>query len=60
MDKIPNNKYWLDYVIKTLSLTEKVKNYQVRYKLKKQSDKLKYLIVRIKFSDFTVKMKIDS
>lgn len=60
MDKIPNNKYWLDYVIKKIGLSGKVKNYQVRYKFKKGSYKLKYLIVRINFSDFTVKMKIDS
>lgn len=60
MDKIQNNKYWLNYAIKTLGLSEKVKNYQVRYRFKKGSDKLKYLIVRIKFSYFTVKMKIYS
>lgn len=58
MDKIPSNKYWLDFIIKKLGINGKVKNYQVRYKFIKNTEKLKYLVVKISFIGFSVKMKM--
>lgn len=58
MDKFPNNKYWLDQIIKRLGVNGDVKNYQVRYKFIKNSEKLKYLVVKVKFVGFSVKMRI--
>ena len=58
MEKFPNNKYWLDQIIKRLRVDGEVKNYQVRYKFIKNSEQLKYLVVKVKFVGFSVKMKI--
>lgn len=58
MDKMPSNKYWLNHVIKTLKTDEKVQNYQVRYKFFKNSEKVKFLVVKVKFNNYTVKMRI--
>lgn len=60
MEKFPNNKYWLNQIIKKLGIDGEVKNYQVRYKFIKNTEKLKYLVVKIKFIGFSVKMKIYS
>lgn len=58
MNKIPNNKYWLEFIIKKLQINGKVKNYQVRYKFIKNTEKLKYLVVKVKFIGFNIKFKI--
>ncbi|MGL5658109.1 MAG: hypothetical protein ACRDDK_03415 [Cetobacterium sp.] len=58
MEKFPNNKYWLDQLIRRLGVDGEVKNYQVRYKFIKNSEQLKYLVVKVKFVGFSVKMKI--
>ncbi|MHA4988034.1 hypothetical protein [Cetobacterium somerae] len=60
MEKFPNNKYWLDQLIRRLGVHGEVKNYQVRYKFIKNSEKLKYLVVKVKFIGFSVKMKVYS
>ncbi|MGL5349114.1 MAG: hypothetical protein ACRDA0_00840 [Cetobacterium sp.] len=60
MEKFPNNKYWLDQLIKRLGVGGEVKNYQVRYKFIKNTKKLKYLVVKVKFIGFSVKMKVYS
>lgn len=60
MGKFPNNKYWLDQIIRRLGINGEVKNYQVRYKLIKNTEKLKYLVVKVKFIGFSVKMKVYS
>lgn len=60
MEKFPNNKYWLDQLIRRLGVDEEVKNYQVRYKFIKNTEKLKYLVVKVKFICFSVKMKVYS
>ncbi len=58
MEKFPNNKYWLNQIIKKLGINREVKNYQIRYKFIKNTKKLKYLVVKVKFIGFSVKMKI--
>lgn len=58
MEKFPNNKYWLNQIIKRLGINREVKNYQIRYKFIKNTKKLKYLVVKVKFIGFSVKMKI--
>lgn len=58
MEKFPNNKYWLNQIIKRLGINREVKNYQIRYKFIKNTKKLKYLVVKVKFIGFNVKMKI--
>lgn len=58
MNKIFNNNYWLNHVIKEIGISEEVQNYQVRYKFYKNTEILKYLVVKVKFLEGCVKMKI--
>lgn len=58
MSKMPNNKYWLNHTIKTIGVSEEFQNYQVRYKYFKNTEILKYLIVKVKFINFSVRIRI--
>ncbi|MGL5718567.1 MAG: hypothetical protein ACRCX2_36520 [Paraclostridium sp.] len=58
MNTIPSNKHFLNHVINFCKLDGKVQNYQVRYKFIKNTEKLKYLLVKVKFDGYSVKMKM--
>ncbi|MEG3013126.1 MAG: hypothetical protein RR795_01540 [Cetobacterium sp.] len=49
------NKEWLEYVTNMIGFKNKVKNYQVKYKLNRD-ESLKFMKVRVKFEKHTVKI----
>ncbi|MBC2855447.1 hypothetical protein H3N56_02925 [Cetobacterium sp. 2A] len=57
---IIKNKEYLNRILEIVPLEGEVKNYQVRYKFIKNSEKLNYLVVRVKFIGFIVKMKVQN
>lgn len=57
--KIHSNKEWVNYVRKLIPNGE-VLNYQVKYRFSENNYNLKYVIVKVKFKSFKVRMKIEN
>ncbi|MGL5709572.1 MAG: hypothetical protein ACRCW9_01850 [Cetobacterium sp.] len=53
------NKQYLKCAIETLGCpNDKIINYQVRYKFKKNTSKLRFFLIKIKFENYKFQYKI--